>query len=60
LIIFDEKHCDAVSFYYAITRGSTQDQEKITGTDISKKRRMEDADKEANDQGIPLVIFVKW
>lgn len=32
------------------TGGSTQDQEKITGTDISKKRRMEDADKEANDQ----------
>jgi len=43
-----------------LTRGNTQDQEKITSTDSSKKRRMEDADKEADDQGIPLVIFVKW
>jgi len=48
LIIFDEKHCDTVSFCCAITRGNAQDQEKITGVDISKKRRMEDADKEAN------------
>jgi len=38
-----------------LTRDNLKDQKKITGADISRKRRAEGTNKEANDQGTPLV-----
>ena len=49
-----EKHCDTVHFT-VLTRDNLKDQKKITGADISRKRRAEGTNKEANDQGTPLV-----
>ena len=49
-----EKQCDTLHFT-VLTRDNLKDQKKITGADISRKRRAEGTNKEANDQGTPLV-----
>jgi len=53
-LLIVEKHCDTVHFT-VLTRDNLKDQKKITGADISRKRRAEGTNKEANDQGTPLV-----
>jgi len=53
-LLIVEKHCDTVHFT-VLTRDNLKDQENITGADISRRRRMEGTNKEANDQGTLLV-----
>jgi len=48
-LLIVEKQCDTLHFT-VLTRDNLKDQKKITGADISRKRRAEGTNKEANDQ----------